>query len=68
MKKIRKNGYWTLLPAKGMLLTDGSTVSAEVCCPADAATEKWREVTEADAEAIMEKDHDDGDMTREDEP
>lgn len=47
------NGITVLTPADGMRLTDGETVAeGEVYLGANAAPDAWREVTEAEADAI----------------
>ena len=47
------NGITVLTPADGMRLTDGETVAdGEVFLGANAAPDVWREVTEAEADAI----------------
>lgn len=47
------NGITVLSPAEGMRLTDGETVAeGEVFLGANAEPDAWREVTEAEAEAI----------------
>ena len=48
------NGITVLSPAVGMRLTDGETVAeGDVFLAANAAPSAWREVTEAEAEAII---------------
>lgn len=50
------NGITVLSPAEGMRLTDGETVAeGEVYLAANAAPDAWREVTEAEAEEILEE-------------
>lgn len=50
------NGITVLSPANGMRLTDGKTVAeGEVYLGANAAPDTWREVTEAEAEEIIEE-------------
>ena len=47
------NGITVLSPAEGMRLTDGETVAeGEVYLAANATPDAWREVTEAEADAI----------------
>ena len=51
--RITDNGITVLSPAEGMRLTDGETVAdGEVYLGANAATDAWREVTEAEADEI----------------
>ena len=51
--RITDNGITVLSPAEGMRLTDGETVAdGEVYLGANAATDAWREVLEAEADAI----------------
>ena len=51
--RITENGITVLSPAEGMRLTDGETVAdGEVYLGANAATDAWREVSEAEADAI----------------
>ena len=51
--RITDNGITVLSPAEGMRLTDGETVAdGEVYLGANAATDAWREVSEAEADAI----------------
>ena len=51
--RITNNGITVLSPAEGMRLTDGETVAdGEVYLGANAATDAWREVTEAEADEI----------------
>lgn len=51
--RITDNGITVLSPAVGMRLTDGETVAeGEVFLGANAAPSAWREVTEAEADAI----------------
>lgn len=51
--RITNNGITVLSPAEGMRLTDGETVAdGEVYLGANAATDAWREVSEAEADAI----------------
>lgn len=48
------NGITVLTPADGMRLTDGETVAeGEVYLGANASPDAWREVTEAEAEAMI---------------
>lgn len=50
------NGITVLTPADGMRLTDGETVAeGEVYLGANASPDAWREVTEAEAEEILEE-------------
>ena len=50
------NGITGLAPAEGMRLTDGETVAeGEVYLAANAAPDAWREVTEAEADAIRKE-------------
>lgn len=50
------NGITVLSPAEGMRLTDGETVAeGEVYLAANAAPDAWREVTEAEADAIRKE-------------
>ena len=47
------NGITVLIPADGMRLTDGNTVAEGVVyLGANAAPDTWREVSEAEADAI----------------
>lgn len=47
------NGITMLTPAEGMRLTDGETVAeGEVYLAVNASPDAWREVTEAEAEAM----------------
>ena len=47
------NGITVLSPAEGMRLTDGETVAeGDVFLGANAAPDAWREVTDAEADAI----------------
>ena len=47
------NGITVLSPAEGMRLTDGETIAdGEVYLGVNAAPDAWREVTEAEADAI----------------
>ena len=51
--RITNNGITVLSAADGMRLTDGETVAdGEVYLGANAATDAWREVSEAEADAI----------------
>ena len=51
--RITDNGITVLSPAVGMRLTDGETVAeGEVFLGTNAAPSAWREVTEAEADAI----------------
>ena len=51
--RITDNGIVVLSPAVGMRLTDGETVAdGDVYLGANAASDTWREVTEAEAEEI----------------
>ena len=51
--RITGNGITVLSPAVGMRLTDGETVAdGEVFLGTNAAPSAWREVTEAEADAI----------------
>lgn len=51
--RTTENGITVLSPAKGMRLTDGETVAeGEVYLGKNDAPENWREVTEAEADAI----------------
>ena len=51
--RITDNGITVLTPDDGMRLTDGETVAdGEVYLGANAAPDAWREVTEAEADAI----------------
>ena len=51
--RITDNGITVLSPAMGMRLTDGETVAeGEVFLGTNAAPSAWREVTEAEADAI----------------
>ena len=51
--RITDNGITVLTPAEGMRLTDGETVAeGDVYLGANAAQDAWREVTEAEADAI----------------
>lgn len=48
------NGITVLSPSAGMRLTDGETVAeGDVYLGSNAAPGTWREVTEAEAEAII---------------
>ena len=48
------NGITVLTPADGMRLTDGETVAeGEVYLAVNASPDAWREVTEAEAEAMI---------------
>lgn len=48
------NGITVLSPAVGMRLTDGETVAeGDVFLASNAAPSAWREVTTAEAEAII---------------
>ena len=52
--RITDNGITVLTPAEGMHLTDGETVAdGEVYLGANAVPDAWREVTEAEADAIL---------------
>lgn len=54
--RITDNGITVLSPAEGMRLTDGETVAeGEVFLGANATPDTWREVTEAEAEEIEER-------------
>ena len=51
--RITDNGITVLSPAVGMRLTDGETVAeGEVFLGTNDAPSAWREVTEAEADAI----------------
>nr|DAI23263.1 MAG TPA: hypothetical protein [Caudoviricetes sp.] len=51
--RTTENGITVLSPAEGMRLTDGETVAeGDVYLGANAAPDAWREVTEAEADAI----------------
>ena len=51
--RITDNGITVLSPAVGMRLTDGETVAeGEVFLGTNATPSAWREVTEAEADAI----------------
>ena len=51
--RITNNGITVLSHAEGMRLTDSETVAdGEVYLGANAATDAWREVTEAEADEI----------------
>ena len=51
--RITDNGITVLTPDDGMRLTDGETVAeGEVFLGTNAAPSAWREVTEAEADAI----------------
>ena len=51
--RITDNGITVLYPADGMRLTDGETVAeGEVYLGANAASDAWREVTDAKGEEI----------------
>lgn len=55
--RITDNGITVLTPADGMRLTDGETVAeGEVYLGANASPDVWREVTEAEAEHMMESE------------
>lgn len=55
--RITDNGITVLSPAEGMRLTDGETVAeSEVYLAANDAPENWREVTEEEAEHMMESE------------
>lgn len=55
--RITDNGITVLSPADGMRLTDGETVAdGEVYLGANAAPDAWREVTEAEAENMIESE------------
>ena len=48
------NGITVLTPADGMRLTDGETVAeGEVYLAVNTSPDAWREVTEAEAEAMI---------------
>ena len=50
------NGITVLSPSDGMRLTDGETVAdGEVYLGANATPDTWREVTEAEADEIEER-------------
>ena len=52
--RITNNGIMVMTPADGMRLTDGETVAdGEVYLGMNASPDVWREVTLADAEAII---------------
>lgn len=52
--RITENGITVLIPSDGMRLTDGETVAeGDVYLGSNAAPGTWREVTEAEAEAII---------------
>lgn len=52
--RITENGITVLSPSEGMRLTDGETVAeGEVYLGGNASPNNWREVTEAEAEAII---------------
>lgn len=54
--RTTNNGITVLTPAEGMRLTNGETVAeGEVFLGANAASDAWREVTEAEAEEILEE-------------
>ena len=54
---ITDNGIAVLSPADGMRLTDGETVAeGDVYLGANAAPDAWREVTEAEAENMIESE------------
>lgn len=54
--RITDNGITVLSPAEGMRLTDGETVAdGEVYLGANAEPDAWREVTEAEADAIRKE-------------
>ena len=54
--RITDNGITVLSPAVGMRLTDGETVAdGEVYLGANATPVTWREVTEAEADALREE-------------
>lgn len=55
--RTTENGIIVLTPADGMRLTDGETVAeGEVYLGANASPDTWREVTEAEADAILAED------------
>ena len=52
--RITDNGITVLTPDDGMRLTDGETVAeGEVYLAVNASPDAWREVTEAEAEAMI---------------
>lgn len=52
--RTTENGITVLSPAEGMHLTNGETVAeGEVYLGGNASPNNWREVTEAEAEAII---------------
>lgn len=54
MEIRNENGLVKLIPSEGMRLTDGKTVAGgRVYVGTAGAAESWREVTEAEAEAIV---------------
>ena len=55
--RITDNGITVLSPADGMRLTDGETVAdGDVYLGANAAPDAWREVSEAEAENMIESE------------
>lgn len=52
--RLTDNGITVLSPSEGMRLTDGETVAeGDVYLAANAAPDAWREVSEAEADAIL---------------
>lgn len=52
--RTTENGITVLSPAEGMRLTDGETVAeGDVYLGGNASPDTWREVTIAEAEAII---------------
>lgn len=55
--RTTENGITVLVPADGMRLYNGETVAeGEVFLGANASPDTWREVTEAEADAILAED------------
>lgn len=55
--RITDNGITVLSPAEGMRLTDGETVAdGDVFLAANASPSAWYEVTEEEAEHMMESE------------
>ena len=54
MTREEHNGYAIVLPAEGMMLTDGKSVSDKIFAPLDDDLEDIREVTLEEAREIEE--------------
>ena len=55
MTREEHNGYAIVLPAEGMMLTDGKSISDKIFAPLDDDLEDIREVTLEEARDIEER-------------